>query len=109
MKSIQAGEHPAYDPILGTADAAQYLGVHPETLKKWARLRQIASVRNSANPRGSEVRFRLSALNAWVKAHEIEEAKRIVAINEESISLQKNLIQALEDRVLELESRLPGI
>jgi len=58
---------------------------------------------------GPLVESALSALNAWVKAHEIEEAKRIVAINEESISLQKNLIQALEDRVLELESRLPGI
>lgn len=72
MKSIQAGEHPAYDPLFGIADAAQYLGVHTETLKKWARLRQIASVRSSVNHRGSEVRFRLSALNSWVKAHEIK-------------------------------------
>ena len=38
---------------------------------------------------------------------EVLELRRIIAINEESISLQKKLIQALDDRVAELTSRLP--
>lgn len=68
---MNAQQHPSYDPILDLVEAAQYLKIHPETLKRKARERDIASVRN-AQKGGSKVRFRLSALNAWVRAHEIK-------------------------------------
>lgn len=64
-----AHAHPSYDPLLTAPEAAKYLGLHLETLQKMAKQRQIASVQTTPK-QGSPRKFRLSALNAWVRAHE---------------------------------------
>lgn len=71
MKNMPKTEnHPAFDPLLSVAEAASYLGLHPETLKKMVRTRQIACVRQTRK-KGSNIRFRLSTLNFWIKKHEV--------------------------------------
>ncbi|MBT9586055.1 helix-turn-helix domain-containing protein [bacterium] len=64
-------DHRDYDPLFGLREAANYLGVSTDKLSLMARTRQIAVVRSSQK-QGSPLKFRLSALNAWVKAHEIK-------------------------------------
>ncbi len=72
-------QNPAFDPLLCVAEAATYLSIHPETLKKLVRLREITCVRNSRK-KGSNIRFRLSALNSWIAGHEIK-ARRSLAVS----------------------------
>lgn len=55
-----------YDPLLGCVDAAKYLSVHPDELRKMACLRQIGSVRRG---KLGHLKFRLSELNRWVDFH----------------------------------------
>lgn len=62
--------HPAYDPLLLTKAAAKYIGSAPETLLKMAHGGEIAVVRRS-EAKGSPMKFRLSALNAWIREHEM--------------------------------------
>jgi len=68
MKSVK--EHVNYDPVLLSKDAAAYLGVHEETLKKWARERKIGCVREFGAAKGRPVKFRLSQLNSFAQRFE---------------------------------------
>ena len=64
-------EHRDHDPLYPLREAAKYLGLSPDKLSVMARMRQIAVVRTSQK-RGSPMRFRLSALNSWIRTHEIK-------------------------------------
>ncbi len=66
--------HPGYDPLLNLKEAASYLGTSAVTLYRMASKREIAVVRNEKKS-GSTMRFRLSALNSWAKAHESRPSK----------------------------------
>ena len=68
-------QHRDYDPLLQLKEAAEYLGLSADKLSVMARERKIAVVR-STQKRGSPLRFRLSALNAWIKAHEIKSLRQ---------------------------------
>ncbi len=68
--NASAKEHAAFDPLLTVQQAAEYLGMNPETLLGMARRREIACVRQAAK-RGSPTKFRLSGLNQWVRRHEV--------------------------------------
>ena len=63
-----------FDPLLDAQEGADYLKMGTETLLEKARLREIACVRDSRK-RGSPVKFRLSALNQWIRAHEISQSR----------------------------------
>ena len=69
MKSQDLSQHPSYDPLINSSDAADYLSIHKESLLKMARRGEIASVKDRKKPKGS-VFFRLSVLNQWIKAQE---------------------------------------
>ena len=64
-------QHKDYDPLLTVEEAANYLAVHAETIRRMIRSRQISCVRASAT-KGSNAKIRLSVLNAWVRTHEIK-------------------------------------
>mgnify|MGYP003375289496 FL=1 len=68
-------QHRDYDPLLQLKEAAEYLGLSTDKLGVMARERQIAVVRSSQR-KGSPLKFRLSALNAWIKAHEIKSLRQ---------------------------------
>lgn len=63
--------HRDYDPLLGLKESAEYLSISPVRLRLMASMKEIAVVR-AATQQGSPLKFRLSALNAWVKSHEIK-------------------------------------
>lgn len=71
-----ATNNPGFDPLMSLAESAAYLGVATKTLAKMAREREIGCVRRNVKP-GSPVRFRLSDLNKWVRAHETTPVRRI--------------------------------
>lgn len=52
------------DPLLAREAAAAYLGISPETLKKWTTQRRIPIVKM-----GGAVRYRQSDLDAYIDAH----------------------------------------
>lgn len=75
MKTV-ASEHSSFDPLLGLEEASNYLGLPRKRLLEMSRTREIASVRR-VQKSGSPVRFRLSALNSWVRAHEIKPLRQV--------------------------------
>jgi len=52
----------SFEPLLGSDEAAQLLKIHPKTLQRMARQRQIPGIQI-----GKLWRFRRSELNAWVE------------------------------------------
>jgi excisionase family DNA binding protein len=56
----------SFDPLLHPRDAGQYLGVHPKTVIKMARLHQLPALRL-----GKHWRFRAVDLTAWA-AEQVE-------------------------------------
>lgn len=70
--------HPAYDPLLTVKPSAEYLGMSTEALLQKARKREIACVRDSSK-KGSPVKFRLSALNDWIRKHEVRPLRQASA------------------------------
>ena len=68
-KELGFTSHPNYDPLLDLRESAVYLSVSEDTMGDLARTRAIAVVRSTAN---GKMRFRLSELNRWIKAHEIK-------------------------------------
>lgn len=63
---------PNYDPLLSLKDAAAYLAMSPAKLSQLARMREIESVREGDSWMSkSRLKFRLSAINAWVKRYTI--------------------------------------
>ncbi len=72
--SESLAQHAAYDPLLDSKESAAYLRMDVDNLLEKARMREIASVRNSAK-KGSPVKFRLSALNKWIRDHEISQSR----------------------------------
>ena len=78
-KCQNLSEHAAYDPLLDSKDSAAYVRMSVDTLLDKARRREIASVRDSSK-KGSPVKFRLSALNKWIRAHEISQSRLSRAI-----------------------------
>lgn len=68
---LLAKEHAAFDPLLGVEEAAQYLAIHSETLLAKARRREISCVKAKSGAK-ARVKFRLSALNSWVRENEIK-------------------------------------
>jgi len=52
-------------PMLTTADAAAYLGRAPQTLRNWRNLRTGPKF----SGRGSGIRYRITDLEAWIKAN----------------------------------------
>ncbi len=66
-----------FDKTVPLARAAELAGVHPQTLRKAVRLRELDSVKfrraGSTRPR---VYIRLSALDRWLKAN-TERASRL--------------------------------
>jgi excisionase family DNA binding protein len=55
------------DPVLSREDAAEYLGIRPNTLKKWAMQRRIAITKV-----GRLNKFRKSDLDAYLARHRVE-------------------------------------
>jgi excisionase family DNA binding protein len=55
------------DPILSLKEAAEYLGRHPQTLRKAAQMKEIACIRRG---RRGKYFFRLSYLERWLKGQE---------------------------------------
>jgi excisionase family DNA binding protein len=51
-----------FEPLLGSDEAAQLLEIHPKTLQRLARQRQIPGIQI-----GKLWRFRRSELNAWIE------------------------------------------
>jgi len=51
----------SFEPLLGSDEAAQLLKIHPKTLQRMARQRQIPAIQI-----GKLWRFRRSELNAWI-------------------------------------------
>jgi excisionase family DNA binding protein len=51
-----------FEPLIGTAEAAQLLHIHPKTLQRKARLRTIPG-----HQIGKQWLFRASELDAWLK------------------------------------------
>ena len=54
-----------FEPLLSTEEAATHLRMHPKTLQRMARQGHVPSIRI-----GKYWHFRLSALDAWVRALE---------------------------------------
>lgn len=52
----------SFEPLLGSEEAAQLLKIHPKTLQRMARQRQIPGIQI-----GKLWRFRRSELNAWIE------------------------------------------
>jgi excisionase family DNA binding protein len=53
------------EPLLDAQEAAKHLGVHPKTLQRMARAGKVPCFRI-----GRYVKFRLSALDVWVRGSE---------------------------------------
>lgn len=51
----------AFEALLSSAQAAELLNIHPNTLLLWARSGRIPAIRY-----GRRVAFRASALNSWL-------------------------------------------
>ena len=56
---------PKGDSLLTLEEAGAYLHVSPETLRRWTAQRRIDFVRVGQRL----IRFRRSALDAWIEAH----------------------------------------
>jgi excisionase family DNA binding protein len=52
----------SFEPLLGSDEAAQLLKIHPKTLQRMARQRQIPGIQI-----GKLWRFRRSELNVWIE------------------------------------------
>lgn len=74
-KELGFASHPNYDPLLDLRAAARYLAVSEDSMGDLARNRQIAVVRSTSN---GKMRFRLSALNSWIKSHELKPLRSAV-------------------------------
>ncbi len=63
------------DPVLGLAEAAEYLAMHPVELRRIVREREITCVR-----RGDlgHIKIRLSELNRYLERHTIPARKLAV-------------------------------
>jgi excisionase family DNA binding protein len=69
VKELKARAQPATneDPVLSRDDAAHYLGIASNTLKKWAMQRRIAITKV-----GRLNKFRKSDLDAYLARHRVE-------------------------------------
>ena len=54
-----------FEPLLSAEEAAVHLRIHPKTLQRMARERQVPSIRM-----GKYWRFHLSTLDVWLRAQE---------------------------------------
>ena len=62
-KPVQrADANPSFERLLDSEEAASLLKIHPKTLQKMARSRQIAG-----GQVGKRWRFRASVLNTWLE------------------------------------------
>ena len=61
-KSITNHEPSAFEPLLDSDEAAALLKIHPKTLQRMARRRQISAIHI-----GKLWRFRMSAMNEWLE------------------------------------------
>lgn len=128
MNKTTLHDHVEYDPVLGTSEAASYLNMHVETLRRLVRSGQIACIRDRSKAKGA-IRFRLSSLNKWVARltlgveercmGALETLERMRPDRESRKQLRKKLaretewrqelgseIAALRARVIELEDTL---
>ena len=55
---------PKTEKLLSPAQAAEHIGVHVETLRKWARLGKIP--RMSLPGKGNDLRFSKPQLDKWI-------------------------------------------
>jgi len=55
-------------------DVADYLDLHPETVREWARTGRLPA--SKPGGRTSPYRFRRSALDAWLERAEATNARR---------------------------------
>lgn len=62
------------DPLLRVADVARWLGMHPETVREWARSGRLPA--SKPGGRTSPYRFRQSAIEAWLARAEATNARR---------------------------------
>ena len=60
-RKIDSVETSEFEPLLDTGEAARLLRIHPKTLRRSARLREIPATRI-----GRLWRFRVSVLNEWL-------------------------------------------
>jgi excisionase family DNA binding protein len=63
---------PIFEPLISAVEAGQLLGIHPVTILRWARERQIPHCRL-----GRKVKFRVSELNAWSMTLYTDRAVRV--------------------------------
>jgi hypothetical protein len=57
------------DRLVGTAEAAQLLGLQPKTLREWRCNRTGPAALKLGAGRQGRVLYRLSSLEAWVRAN----------------------------------------
>lgn len=57
------------DGLLTSQEAADYLRVHVDTLRKWTRLGKVPRVPLPGS--GKDFRFRKESLNEWAKGREL--------------------------------------
>lgn len=57
------------DPVLTVHEAAAYVRMHPQTVRKAAREREVTCMKRG---RYGRMRFRRSALDAWLRTFEVK-------------------------------------
>ena len=67
-------QHPNHDPLYSLKQASEYTGISMAHLARLANSREIPVFR-AFKKQGSPIRFRLSALNAYIRAHESRVAR----------------------------------
>ena len=60
-------EAQTFEPYIDATTAGRYLGMHPKTIQRLARLRVLPAYPFSGNRR-KQWRFRLSELDTWAKS-----------------------------------------
>lgn len=63
--SLKEPQDEAFERLLDATEAARHLRIHPKTLQRMARAGGVPHIRI-----GRYIRFRLSALDEWVRAFE---------------------------------------
>jgi len=76
--------------LLGVSEAAKFLGLHPETVRQFARLGKIPAMKV-----GRSWRFRRDRLMAWLDAAETERGKGVILVVDDEASIRNTLQEKL--------------
>jgi excisionase family DNA binding protein len=56
---------------MNTKKAANYIGVHPDTLRRWRQNRQGPSYVKFGDSSSRQVRYRKDVVDAWIERNEV--------------------------------------